>query len=109
MIVVGVFALCSTIATLCIMLLPDTGAQVALSVIFGLLFGIPWVIKNLYGIVIGLFAGIVVAVVTIFIDSLLQDLTGLDAVLVSLIKWVFPICCYTAVGSSGFALSGSDA
>ena len=51
------------------------------------------------GLICGLIAGTAIAIVTIYLESQLVNLTGLEAVLIGSIKWIFPIGSYTAVGS----------
>lgn len=94
----------STLVTVLINLIPDTGQKILLFTLFGLLvFGISWGLRNinnlLEGLVKGLIVGVGIGVCVATIDQSLTSMsTGINYNLFLLLKWILPILAYTYFG-----------
>ena len=94
----------SSLVTVLINLIPDTGQKILLFTLFGLLvFGISWGRRNinklLEGLVLGLVVGVGIGICVATIDrSLTLMPVSIEYSLLLLLKWVLPILAYTYFG-----------
>jgi hypothetical protein len=94
----------STLVTVLINLIPDTGQKILFFILFGLfVFGISWSLKNINKLIEGLVLGFVIGaglgicVATIEWSSTLMS-EGIEYNLLISLKWILPILAYTYFG-----------
>jgi hypothetical protein len=94
----------SSVVTILINLIPDTGTKILLFLLFGIIaFGVSWGLKNVYttlqGLVIGLIVGVFIGITVAMIDNTLTSIPESPTYyLVLSLKWIFPIAAYTYFG-----------
>jgi hypothetical protein len=103
-IILGIIGITSTLVTVLVNFIPDTGTKVILFTLFGLLiFGGSWALNNIkkllngviLGVIVGGFLGIIVATIDVSLKSLPKGITY-DFVLS--LKWILPILAYSYFG-----------
>jgi hypothetical protein len=102
--ILATIGISSSLVTVFINLIPETGTKIFLFTLFGLIiFGVSWGLKNIrnvlnglvFGVIIGALLGIVIATIDISLKSLPKGITY-DFVLS--LKWILPILAYTYFG-----------
>lgn len=102
--ILATIGISSSLVTVLINLIPDTGQKILLFTLFGLLvFGLSWGLRNinklLEGLVVGLVVGVGIGICVATIDRSLTSMSsGIEYNLILSLKWILPILAYTYFG-----------
>ncbi|TRZ52216.1 MAG: hypothetical protein D4S01_03305 [Dehalococcoidia bacterium] len=102
----------NTIVLFVISGIPDTAAKVELYIAFGILLGIPWVIKGLYSLLGGIVSGAIIGAFVSALNSIIEtssaSATGIESFVIHSFGFIIGLLGYTALGSGPFLLSSES-
>ncbi len=105
---IGLTSLLSVYFTVLIQFTPNLETQIGICLIFGLVLGIPWLIKGLEmligGLITGTVAGVCVVIILAIINDNISMVDGPDKALLVSLKIILPLIIYSGVGSFPWVL-----
>ena len=93
-------AILAALVTFIVNQVPDPGTQVALFMVFGFFFSLPWALKEVRAVFGGLIVGVFLGMIVVVVDGIAALVTGAEGALLNLtFKWLVPILTLTGVAS----------